>query len=109
MAGRVHLPADERRAVARLHALLKEPGVLHGSLQVSRRRCGRVGCHCAAGELHASLSLRVVEAGRQRSVHVPAAWEERVRAWLGRDREIRELLLELSASYVARLRRRDGE
>ena len=47
-----------------------------------------------------------MENGKQVSIHVPAAWEERVRKWLDRDREVRELLLELSAFYAARLRER---
>jgi len=109
MAGRAHVPADERRRVSQLHALLNEPGLIHGSLQTSRRRCGRAGCHCAQGEPHESFSLRVVEGGRQLSIHVPSDWLERVRQWLERDREIRGLLQELSTSYVARVRRRDEE
>jgi hypothetical protein len=44
--------------------------------------------------------------GKQISVHVPAAWESRVREWIERDREIRSLLLEISTAYLQRLRAR---
>ena len=109
MAGRVHLPPEERRAVSRLHALLNLPGLVHGSLQVSRRRCGKDSCRCATGEPHESFSLRVMVEGRQRAVHVPADWVERIREWIERDREFRALLGEVSALYVERLRSREDE
>lgn len=101
-----HRPAAERQRLSRIRHLLSEPGILHGSLQSNRRRCGKPTCRCASGELHTSLHLRIMENGKQVSIHVPAAWEERVRKWLDRDREVRELLLELSAFYAARLRER---
>lgn len=106
MPGRAHLPPAERRAVSRIHALLSAPGLVHGSLQVNRRRCGKPTCRCARDELHESLVLRVVQEGRQLSLHVPSEWEARVREWLDRDREIRRLLAEISSGYVARLRER---
>jgi hypothetical protein len=109
VAGRAHLPPEERRAVSRLHALLNLPGLVHGSLQVSRRRCGKRSCHCASGELHEGFSLRVMVDGRQRAVHVPADWVERMREWIERDREVRALLGELSALSVERLRDRESE
>jgi hypothetical protein len=40
------------------------------------------------------------------SLHVPTAWEERVRGWLSRDHEIRELLLQLASISTKRLRER---
>lgn len=106
MPARSHLPAAERRAVARLHLLLTSPGLLHGSLQVNRRRCGKASCRCMSGHLHQSLVLRVVQEGCQRSLHVPAEWEVRIREWLQRDREVRRLLAEISDGYVARLKDR---
>jgi len=106
MRHRAHLPAAERQAISRLHALLSRPGLLHGSLQTNRRRCGNPTCRCLRGHLHVSPLLRVVERGRQVSIHVPAIWEARVRVWLERDREIRRLLGQLAALYSARLKAR---
>lgn len=106
MPVRSHLPPAERQAVSRLRSLLNEPGFAHGSLRVNRRRCGKPTCRCASGEPHASLSLVVVENGRQIAVHIPTEWESRVRSWVERDREVRSLLLEISRMYVQRLRER---
>ena len=106
MRHRAHLPAAERQAISRLHALLSRPGLLHGSLQSNRRRCGNPRCRCNRGYLHVSPLLRVVEGGRQVSLHVPAVWEARVRAWLKRDQEIRQILGQLAAMYSARLKAR---
>lgn len=105
--GRSHLSAAERRTVSRLHQILSQPGLLHGSLRVNRRRCGKESCKCASGDLHASLVLSIVEKGRQISIHVPAPWEPVVREWVERDRRVRDLLLELSAMYRDRLRNRE--
>jgi len=106
MPARSHLPPSERQAMSRLHTLLNEAGFAHGTLRVNRRRCGKPTCRCASGEPHTSLSLVVVEKGRQVSIHIPSEWEPRVRAWVERDREARSLLLEISRLYVQRLRAR---
>lgn len=106
MVPRAHLPPAERRALSRLHALLHQPGILHGSLHEVRRRCGRAGCRCARGALHPACLLRVVEGGCQRTVYVPKDWAPRVQRWIDRDREIRSLLLEISSGYLARIRKR---
>jgi hypothetical protein len=104
--GRAHLSPQERRAAARIQQLLLQPGVLHGSLRVNRRRCGKTTCKCARGELHSSLVLSYVQDGKQLSIHVPDSWEERVRQWIGRDQEIRQLLTQLSDVYCEQLRNR---
>ncbi|MGH7377208.1 MAG: DUF6788 family protein [Candidatus Methylomirabilales bacterium] len=106
MAGRAHLPLRERHAVSRLHLLLRQPGILHGSLHRVVHRCGKESCHCAEGKGHPAHLLQVIEGGRQRSVYVPAAWVGRVQEWIERDRDLRALLLEISSLYVARLRGR---
>ena len=105
-SNRSHLPVAERGAVSRVHFLLAKPGLLHGSLQVIASRCGKKGCHCADGKGHPSLRLYVMQKDRQISLHVPASWGGRVREWIKRDREVRELLVDISTHYVARLRKR---
>jgi len=99
MAGRSHLPANERQAVSRIHLLLSKPGLLHASLHVNRRRCGKRRCRCATGKPHASLCLSVVAKGRQNNFGVPPSWEARLREWIERDREVRKLLLTVSGMY----------
>jgi hypothetical protein len=104
--GRAHLSPEERRTVARLHYLLSQPGLLHGSLRTRTTRCGKEGCVCTRGKPHSSFVLTVSDKGKQVSLHVPASWEERVRGWLSRDQEIRQLLLDLATVSTERLRNR---
>ena len=104
--GRAHLSPEERRAASRIQQLVLQPGLLRGSLRINRRRCGKKTCKCARGDLHSSLVLSYVQEGRQISVHVPASWGERVREWIGRDQEIRDLLARISDVYCERLRQR---
>lgn len=99
MPGRAHLPAKERNAVSRIHFLLSKPGLLHASLQVNRRRCGKKRCRCVTGKPHISLYLSILAKGRQHHFGVPPSWEARLREWIERDREVRRLLLEISGMY----------
>jgi len=48
--------------------------LLPGSLSESRRRCGKPSCHCATGAGHPSWYLAFMVGGKQRVVHIPAAW-----------------------------------
>jgi hypothetical protein len=48
-------------------------GILRGALQQQMRRCGKVGCRCADGELHGPyLYLSVRTGAGSRLVYVPA-------------------------------------
>jgi len=76
--------------VARLHALLNEPGLLVGSLVRMRRRCGGAGCRCRQGHLHASWYLAIRVGRRRRLIYLPAAWEAPVRAWVARGQAVRQ-------------------
>ena len=108
MRSRSHQPKDERRLLTRLRKLLNQPeGIAHGSLVHMERKCGSKGCRCTRGELHASWYLSLWENGRTRMVYIPKAWEERVREWVERDKQIREVLLELSRVCVERLKNRE--
>ena len=106
MASPARMPAEERRVVSRIRQLLGQPGLLHGSLVLMKRKCGRKTCKCSRGELHASWYLSVWEDGRTRMVYIPRAWEDRVREWVERDKEIRAHLAALSRLCVERLRHR---
>jgi hypothetical protein len=105
MPPRTVLTATERALYSRLRQLLNEPGVLRGNLVEMRRRCGKAACRCARepAARHASLYLGLSVHGRRRMVYIPAAWEERVRQWVGRYAEVRGTLEQLSRRYLARV------
>lgn len=109
MVTRSNEPLEQRRLFTRLRKLLlRSEGIVHGSLVRMERTCGGKNCRCTRGEKHVSLYLSVWEGGRTHMVYIPKAWEERVREWVTRDKELREVLLELSRLSVKRLREREG-
>ena len=109
MPSRTQQSKDERRLLTRLRKFLDQPiGLAHGSLVRMERKCGSKGCRCTRGELHASWYLSVWKDGRTHMVYIPKVWEQRVREWVQRDKEIREILLDLSRVCIDRLRNREG-
>jgi len=98
----------EERWRERARDLLREDGILRGRLSVRRQLCGKPNCRCRAGQRHEALVLVYRRANRTTQLHVPKAWEARVRDWVKRYGEVRGLLEKLSSVYEAKLlHRRD--
>ena len=81
------------------------PRMVRGTVVTHRRRCGKPGCRCAAGEqLHESVVLSYSERGRTRFVMLPpgevAAAAERYRAEKTR---LERLAADGLAALIARL------
>lgn len=106
---RSNLPARERALYSKLHQILTRPGLLRGNLVDSRRTCGKAACRChqQRSHRHRSLYLGLKLKGKQHMVYVPKDWEDRVREWVDRHREIREALEKLSLGCLQRLRSRE--
>jgi hypothetical protein len=62
----------------------EELRLLRGRLTVSRRRCGKPSCRCAAGEPHESPALVVTEGGRSKTITLAEADVAEVTAALER-------------------------
>lgn len=90
------LSVDGRKAVSRIHWLIKEGKVLRASVVEMKRACGNKNCHCAKGDLHKSLYLYQSKKGKSRMLYVPVRLETEVREWTKRNKEIRKLLDRLS-------------
>ncbi len=105
---RTSLSPAERQLYSTLHQILIPPGLLRGSLVEMRRTCGKEGCRCQKGprQRHRSLYLGFKLKGKQHMVYVPKDWEDRVREWVDRHREIRDLLEKLSLAFIKRLQTR---
>jgi len=104
MRSRVHLPAEERQILSQLHRLLNEAGIMRGCLVPTRHRCGKPGCRCAKGPYrHRAVYVSQSHKGKLRMRCVPKGWEDRVREWVGRHRQVRELVERLSEMYWQRL------
>lgn len=108
MVTRASLSPAERELYSSLHQILSHPGLLRGSLVEMRRTCGKEGCRCRKGprQRHRSLYLGLKLKGKQRMVYVPKDWEDRVREWVERHREIRDVLEKLSLAFIKRLQTR---
>ena len=93
-----------RRRLARLPDV---EGLISGSVVEQGRRCGKEGCSCATGELHGPYTYVVLPRveGRTRTVYVPAAAADAVRAGAAVSARVREALEEISAINVELLSR----
>jgi hypothetical protein len=100
-----------RRLLARRRALADRLGpveeVLTGSLAEQKRRCGKAGCRCAAGEPHGPYAYFTARPqGRGRGKYVPAGVVEVVRRYLQRGEQVETALAEISAINAELLARR---
>ena len=96
----------EREFRSRLMQLVRERGLLSGTLLERRRVCGKSSCRCARGHLHESLYLVIREDGRTRQICVPKAWEEKVRRWVEEYHRAQDLLKEISRIHWDKVRKR---
>lgn len=98
------LRARRRRLAASLPDV---EGLISGSVVDQGRRCGKEGCRCTRGELHGPYTYVVLrrEGGRTRTVYVPAAAADAVRAGAVASAQVRRALEEISAINIELLRR----
>lgn len=103
-------PPADRALYSRLHQILSEPGLILGSLVLMRRTCGKKTCRCQKGlrYRHRCLCLSVRVGRKRRLLYVPSAWEARVTEWVTRSSDIRQLMREISKSFVRRLLNRES-
>ena len=72
---------DQRRRALRALPSLQE--VVRGSVVARRLRCGKPGCRCARGQLHAATYLSVTFAGgRTEQISLPADLVPLARRWV---------------------------
>jgi hypothetical protein len=86
----------ERRRRSRLAQIIHAARFLRGTLSLRNVRCGKPGCRCARGELHACLYLVRRQGGKLRQLFVPRHWEERIREAVKNHQEMEQLIEELS-------------
>jgi hypothetical protein len=103
---RIQMSDHERQLRSAIHKILHQQGVIHGSLIVRKRVCGKSTCRCTRGQLHESLYLVVTEAGKSRQMYVPTEWEEAVRQWIDQYAQARQILDDLSRIHWDKVRRR---
>jgi hypothetical protein len=98
-------PTNIRRMLdSRVKQMAAHKPVLAASLVSFERRCGKPGCHCAAGEKHHGHQLTYKVRGKTRTVYVPVDFTEEVRAWIDEHRRLKRLLQEISQLTLALVR-----
>ena len=106
MEHRAHLSAKERSILSRIHFLMKDPGVLRANLVQMKRKCGNKNCRCTKGKLHKSWYLYQSKDGKPQMLYIPSKLEKEVREWVKKNKEIRELLDQLSQIYWDKVKKR---
>lgn len=105
---RTALSVQERRLRSQLRNILSNSGMLHGTLLLRRRVCGKPNCKCVRGHKHEGLYLVVTEGGKSRQLYVPKDWEQTVRQWIRNYQRARQLMDEVSRIHWQKVRRRQG-
>lgn len=73
--------------------------VIKGTVYELKRRCGKPGCKCARGELHASMVVSASERGKTRLQVIPRGFLVEVQAKVRRYQELRRARARLGELY----------
>lgn len=98
------MSVQERRLRAHINQITAGAGILHGSLVVRMRVCGKPNCHCAQGEGHRALVLTVRREGKTEQIYIPRHLEATVQRWVAQDHELRDLIGELGHLHTEKIR-----
>ena len=78
--------------------------VIKGTVYELRRRCGKPGCKCAKGELHARMVVSASERGKTQVRVIPRGFLVEARQKVGRYQELRRIRARLVAIHREMLR-----
>lgn len=73
--------------------------VIKGTVYELRRKCGKSGCKCAQGELHARMVVSASEGGKTRLRVIPRGFLVEVQAKVRRYQELRRVRARLGEIY----------
>jgi hypothetical protein len=92
----LHLAQEVRQLV---DPFFSDRPVMKGSVYELRRRCGKPGCKCARGELHASMVVSASERGKTRLQVIPRGFLVEVQGKVRRYQELRRVRARLGEIY----------
>ena len=78
--------------------------VIKGTVYELRRRCGKPGCKCARGEMHARMVVSASEGGKTRLQVIPRGFLVEVQGKVRRYQELRRVRARLGEIYRKMLR-----
>lgn len=90
---RIHQLDNRRRGL--LEGVLRPGPMVVGSLYQMRRRCGKPGCKCVRGQLHASWYLSRAEKGRTKLRYIGKIVPDHLGRCVGRYQRHQKVLAEI--------------
>ena len=75
--------------------------MIKGTVYEQRRKCGKPGCRCAAGELHTSMILSRSEEGRTKLAAIPSGFLKDYQVLTERYQRFRRARARLGQIYKA--------
>jgi hypothetical protein len=100
----LHL-ADEIRGL--VEPFFSDRPVIKGTVYELKRRCGKPGCKCARGELHARMVVSASEGGKTRLQVIPHGFLVEVQAKVRRYQELRRVRARVGEIYREMLKGMD--
>ena len=87
-------PLKKRREAAKGMPRITE--VVHGSVVIVNRSCGKVNCRCQKGFKHSSLYISQRYKGKTRMIYIPKRSEADVRRFVNNYRELKVVMDKIS-------------
>jgi len=100
----LHL-ADEIKGL--VEPFFSDRPVIKGTVYELKRRCGKPGCKCVRGELHARMVVSASEGGKTRLQVIPHGFLVEVQAKVRRYQELRRVRARLGEIYREMLKGMD--
>lgn len=97
----VHLVSEMKQLV---EPFFSDRPVIKGTVYELRRRCGKPGCKCAQGELHARMVVSASEKGKTQLRVIPRGFLVEAQQKVGRYQELRRMRARLVAIHREMLR-----
>ena len=97
----VHLVSEMKQLV---EPFFSDRPVIKGTVYELRRRCGKPGCKCAQGDLHARMVVSASEKGKTQLRVIPRGFLVEARQKVGRYQELRRIRTRLVAIHREMLR-----
>jgi hypothetical protein len=97
----VSKPPKNKREAAK--AIPPIRNVIHGSIVIMDRSCGKAGCRCQKGFKHRSLYISQRHDGKTRMVYVPKRSEEKIALLISNYRKIKDAMNKFSEINIKQL------
>lgn len=87
-----------------VNPLFSDRPVIRGTVYELKRKCGKPGCKCAQGQLHARMVVSASEKGKTKLQVIPTGSLSEVQAKVRRYQELRRVRARLGETYQKMLK-----